>query len=292
MARVAFVTCEQYPELTPDDRIAAEALARAGVAVVPVIWNQPCDWRSFELIVFRSMWDYHLVPDRFEAWLQSLAEAGVAVLNPIALGRWNLDKSYLRVLEARGVAIVPTTWHARGSQPDLAGLMDAQGWSELVVKPMVSSTAFRTWRVARSAAAAEQMAVHALLADRAALLQEYQPEIEREGEWSLVYIGGALSHTVIKRAAQDDFRVQVEHGGSTAARVAPPALVAAANRAIATLEHDWLYARVDGVNTAAGFRLMEFELLEPGLFFENDERAAIRFAEAVCTRLAHLKGTK
>ena len=44
-------------------------------------------------------------------------------------------------------------------------------------------------------------------------------------------------------------------------------------------------ARVDGVETHAGFRVMEVEVNEPGLFFTLAPAAAETFADAVCRRL-------
>ena len=46
-----------------------------------------------------------------------------------------------------------------------------------------------------------------------------------------------------------------------------------------------LYARIDGVETDDGFRVMEVEVNEPGLFFPTAPAAALRFAEALLRRL-------
>ena len=48
--------------------------------------------------------------DEFLAWVDGLAAAGVPVVNAPAHLRWNLDKRYLRDLEAAGVPTVPTSW--------------------------------------------------------------------------------------------------------------------------------------------------------------------------------------
>jgi len=46
------------------------------------------------------------------------------------------------------------------------------------------------------------------------LIQQFIPEIQSDGEISLVYIDGQFSHAVLKRPRAGDFRVQQEHGGS------------------------------------------------------------------------------
>ena len=284
--RIAFVTCTQYPDLTADDRLAADVLRGRGIIVEPVIWSDPkVDWSAFDGIILRSMWDYHLHADAFLKWLDQIERAGPAVWNPVATARWNADKRYLRDLQQAGVPIVPTVWFERGEQPDLEAVLREQRWSEAVAKPVVSSTAFRTFRIAAEHASALSTDFHTLLAERPAMLQEFQPEILSDGEWSLVFLEGELSHTVMKRAVPGDFRVQEEFGGTTHAATAPDEIVRVAQAALAAAPQPWLYGRVDGVLTPHGFRVGELELLEPGLFLLDDKRAPTRFADAILRRI-------
>lgn len=68
---------------------------------------------------------------------------------------------------------------------------------------------------------------------------------------------------------------------------APPShgVLAAARAALAALPRAPLYARIDGVETRAGFQVMEVEVNEPGLFFTYAPPAAERFAEALLRAL-------
>jgi len=50
---------------------------------------------------------------------------------------------------------------------------------------------------------------------------------------------------------------------------------------------DLLYARVDLVRTESGWALMELELVEPSLFLQFNEGAALRLASAIARRLEH-----
>ena len=56
-------------------------------------------------------------------------------------------------------------------------------------------------------------------------------------------------------------------------------------RVLAALPLPLLYARVDGIETEAGFLVMEVEVHEPGLFFTMAPGAAAAFAEAIIQRL-------
>lgn len=261
-------------------------LSAAGIDVVPAIWSDPTvDWRRFEAVVLRSTWDYHRHPDEFRAWLDQLDADGVALWNPVPLARWNMDKRYLRDLAARGVRSVPTAWIAEGKGVDLDALMEEHGWTDAVLKPVVAATSYRTERVSRdpgSARASVAERLPALLEHGAAMLQPFVSQVRDEGEWSLMFFAGEYSHAVLKRAAEGDFRVQEEFGGTSQAIEAPGELRESAARVLDAVRHPWLYARVDGVRDADGdLLLMELEMLEPLLFLAHHPQAAARFADAI-----------
>ena len=284
---VAFATSEAWSTLTPDDRLAADALIRRGIDVVPAVWSDPSvPWTSHDAIVIRSTWDYHLRPSEFGAWIDMLEQDGCAVWNPCPLLRWNANKRYLADLEARGVPIVPTAWIPVATPAALRDVMEARGWNDVVVKPAISATAYGTRRVTRGDAELGAALPETGASQGEVLVQPFLSEIETAGEWSLMFLGGSFSHAVRKRPTPGDFRVQSEYGGSAVAQRAPPSVIAAAERVLAAVDGPWLYARVDGVEAGDGFRLMELEMLEPLLFLKTDAGAAARFASAILAALA------
>lgn len=291
--RVAFVTYHRYPALADDDRLAVAALAEIGIAAEPAVWDDPAvPWGAFDAIVLRSCWDYHLRPDRFRAWLDVVEAAGVPVWNPLALLRWNMDKRYLRELEARGVAVPPTVWVEHGGGgggPGLGELLRERGWDEAVVKPAISADGEGTWRVhARDAGRLDER-LRAAAAQGPVMVQRFLPELGRQGEWSCVFFAGAFSHAVLKHPAAGEFRVQSRFGGTAAAARPTAALVDGAHHALRQAPAaDWLYARVDGVLLDGALTLLELEMLEPSLFFEADRAAPARFAAALARRLGRL----
>ena len=278
MTHIAFATSVAWPTLTPDDRLAADALARRGMRVSPAVWSdRGVDWKVFDAIVIRSTWDYHRRHPEFAAWIDALERMGRPVWNPCPLLHWNANKRYLADLGQRGVAIVPTEWLPVPTPDSLRGVMGAHGWDDVVVKPVISATAHGTRRIR----ARDGRAIDAISGDFGELMvQPFLPEIGTAGEWSLMFFRGEYSHSVRKQPMAGDFRVQSEFGGSAVAEPAPPDVIAAAQRVVDAVTGPWLYARVDGVETAAGFLLMELEMLEPLLFLELDARAPDRFADA------------
>src|SRR5262245_35601351 len=285
MRTVCFVTCARWPELSQSDRQAQRALESRGVTVEPRAWNDPtASFASFGAVVLRSNWDYHFAPDAFLGWLDRWADAGVAIWNPPPLVRWNLTKRYLLDLAAAGLPVVPTIV-LDGAPERLPALLAQQGWTTAVVKPVVSASAHDTVLVTRPDAARVAAAIAAGEIRGPVLVQPFIEDIRTRGEWSLIFIDGIFTHAVLKHPAPHDFRVQPSLGGRAEATAPSPAVLEAGARVLAALPSPSLYARIDGVEQAGVFRVMEVELNEPGLFFTHAPAAAEAFAEAVCRRL-------
>ncbi|MBT8075823.1 MAG: hypothetical protein KJN61_05090, partial [Gammaproteobacteria bacterium] len=124
--------------------------------------------------------------------------------------------------------------------------------------------------------------LEAVFAERAFMVQPFIENIRSEGEFSLFYIDGELSHAIQKIPKSGDFRVQEEHGASIV-RVKPGEnLRAVADAVLRLVEPAPVYARVDFVRaTGDQFLLMELELIEPSMYLRMDESAARRFASAL-----------
>jgi glutathione synthase/RimK-type ligase-like ATP-grasp enzyme len=285
MLAIGLATCAKVPDLTADDRLLLDELLRRGVDARAVVWDDPAvDWATFDSVMIRSCWDYTLRPEPFLAWMDSLEKAGVPLWNPAGLVRWNHHKSYLQDLEQSGIPIVPTVFLERGARVSIAALLEERGWTEAVVKPAVSASANRTSRVSLAGAVQAQEDFDALLADGDVLVQRFLPEIASLGEWSLIFIAGAFSHALLKRPAAGDFRVQVELGGSAVRQEPPPGLFEQAQTVARCIPEPWLFARLDGVDLAGVFTIMEVELIEPFLFLADEPLAPMRLAEALTAR--------
>jgi glutathione synthase/RimK-type ligase-like ATP-grasp enzyme len=279
---VAFVTSEKFARLTDDDRLAVAALEKRGIRVDACIWaDRGVQWEQYGAVVLRSCWDYHRRIDEFAAWLNDVERRRVRLWNPLPVVRWNMRKTYLRDLAAAGVPTVATEWIAADRRPGLAAIAERRGWDEVVLKPVISASAFETLRSSADDLDAAEARIGDLLASREMMMQPFVREVAEAGEWSLVFIDGTFSHGVVKRPRAGDFRVQAEWGGSADPADPPAEVLAAAEAVLAHVPAPWLYARVDGVETWDGFVLLELELLEPSLFFGLEPRAASRFAAAV-----------
>jgi glutathione synthase/RimK-type ligase-like ATP-grasp enzyme len=282
--RIAIATCTDYADLKVDDELLREALGARGVEAASVVWDQAEDaWDGFDACLIRSTWDYHEKHKEFLAWARRV-EAAMPLWNPAGMVEWNSDKTYLQELAEGGVRIVPTVWIKRGGRPDLTGVLAAQGWDEAIVKPVVDLGARNLSRV--RADAAGQAALSRILDRHDAMVQGFLPSLEAQGELSLIYIDGRFTHTVRKRPAPGDFRVQSIWGG--AVEPADPAAehVDLAERALSQLASAPLYARVDLVSGLDGQPcLIELELIEPNLYLSTHPPAVEALADAVLLRI-------
>ena len=286
---VALVTYDAHPEPTDDDRLLADALKARGVSVHAVPWTRPATrWSAYDAVVVRSTWDYFHRSREFHDWLDGLEAEGARVHNDVRILRWNADKSYLRELEARDIPVIPTRWLDVGAATSLRELRRESGWSELVVKPTVSGGAHRTWRSTVDAEATDETRLAEMIDAGAVMVQPLVEEIERDGEWSLVFFAGAYSHAILKRPRSGDFRVQREHGGTVETAEPTASMITAAERALAAIPFGVaapLYARVDGCSVNGALRLMELEVLEPELFLRCAPNSADRLADALLARM-------
>ena len=286
MRRVALATYESAPDLAPDDRPLVPALADLGIRGEPAVWSDASrDWESYDAVVIRSCWDYHLRVAEFFAWLDRLESGGVRVWNPPALVRWNADKRYLLDLARRGVPTIPTMIALRGRPRDVEAIVHAEGWRRVVVKPAISASGYETHSLTSPFDAAARETIERVSRLSHVLVQPFVEEIPRDGELSFTFIDGRFTHATLKRARSGEFRVQTEHGGSVENTVVEANLVEQASRVLGAVDDVPLYARVDGVVRDGDLLLMELELIEPNVFLAARAGTADELAAAIRARL-------
>jgi glutathione synthase/RimK-type ligase-like ATP-grasp enzyme len=284
------------PPFTPDDQLLVDELRRRGHQVSAIVWGGETSRlaEQFDRLIVRFPWDYMDSDEQcqgFLSWLGMLAATELVVENEPQVMPWLMDKRYLLNFAAVGVPIVPTQFIPVGESFDLEAFVEQH--IAAVIKPDVSAAgAGLEFLPDRQAAQAFQQEFTDRCQRGAQLVQPFLPEIQTNGEWSLVYFGGEYSHGVHKRPASGQIMVHAEREGSL--RFAdPPAVVrelgdrtaAAVPRAFAhrcgSSCRMPLYLRIDVIETAAGGLLSECERVEPELFFRARPGNAARFARLI-----------
>lgn len=263
-----------------DDHLLVPALERLGVTPIQLPWTEGlAKVNAGDTLVIRAIWDYHLRPDRFVAWLDTASSIGCRLINPERLLRWNYRKDYLREVAAKGIGI-PQTFFFDSSSEFMQKIPQLSPEIEWVVKPTISASAHGTFRVP----ADRVMETVRLFPYDSFLVQEFLPEIA-EGEWSLIFIGGEFSHAVKKIPSSGEFRIQSEFGGRMVAQQPPSEALDSAKRIVGVLPQQPIYARIDLILRGDTPLLVEIELIEPDLFLATNPSAADHMARLIVSGL-------
>ncbi|MDQ6897045.1 MAG: hypothetical protein M3171_10645 [Actinomycetota bacterium] len=279
---VALVTCADERYADPEIGVVADGLRERGLTVDVVAWDTELDWAAYPLVTVRSTWDYFdRLPD-FMQWVTQVDRL-TRLVNPADVIRWNTHKGYLLELASHGVPTVPTRL-VPGTSTDVADQIRECPWEELVLKLAVDGGARTLWRGCRDDPTMSRAAER--LADRGdVIVQPFVPAIA-DGERSLVFLGGRLSHAVRKVPASGDYRSQSFLGGTEVPHEPDSAELRVALAAMAAAPGRLAYARVDLVEHEGTPSLMELEVIEPDLFFRGVPERIDRFAEMVRDELA------
>lgn len=267
------------------DDMVFEPLAELGWEAEEISWrDQGVDWDAYDLVVVRSTWDYQQDVSAFLTCLRRIEDSRAILHNPLSTIEWNVNKRYLAELEAGGVPIVPSLWKPRADCEDILSAFDYFDVNVVIIKPQISANSDYTFRLSRDDVSNRQSELNAVFEDKPCVLQPFLESVVSEGEYSLFYFDGQLSHGILKRPKQNDFRVQEEHGGRLASVTPEPSLKEAADRVMDVLPGTPLYARVDLIRDGQQWLLMEVELIEPSLYFNMDKDSPKRFADAIHRR--------
>jgi len=270
-----------------------------GAELHHVVWDdESAQWENYDACLIRTTWDY---TDKQEAFVKWAHRAGklIPMYNPAEIVEWNTNKQYLHELAMTGIPVAPTLWLDAGSEVRINELMEPLGWERAFIKPVVGATARETLRFDTNelGLATAQRHISRLLPTEGLMIQPYLESVETEGEYSVIFIDGAITHTIVKVPVAGDYRVQDDWGASDRLVELPDEVLGLAERVLDTVDQvvrrqqhqdePLLYARVDFLRDNKGrFVLNELELVEPSLFFRHSGAAAARLAEALMWRIS------
>lgn len=260
--------------------VEAAVLLRAGFSVEARPWNDAGDLSEFDLVMPLVAWGYHQDPGRWHALLDQLESAGVHMLNPVPLLRWNSDKRYLSELGEKGVLTIPTML-VENLDDDSLGALRSRFGDDLVIKPPISASAYGTHRLSGS----DSVPSSAL--GQAMLVQPFLRSVADEGEYSVMLFGGRFSHCIVKRPKHGDYRVQPHLGGTEQPCAPPDGAIELAHAALGAAPAAAVYGRVDMMrDNEGGLAVVELELIEPALWLQHAPDGGQSFVDAINKALA------
>ncbi len=286
--RVAFLVMEDPGDFATDYHLGIEPLEALGWEVETVAWRSKPDWNAFDAVYICTPWDYPQHAEEFFDVLRAIDASRAVLFNPISIVEWNIDKTYLRDVEARGDDIVPSLF---------PGAIEPRRWFDhfnvdaLVIKPTIGGNAVDAFVLENPVPPTLLETLQKTFAGRGFVVQPFIDSIRSEGEYSLFFMNGEYSHATVKIPKAGDFRVQEEHGAEIIVVEPPEDLLTVGHRVFSHVEPLPVYGRGDWVRGPDGrWLLMELELIEPSLYLRCDSGAPARFARAFDQRFEELAG--
>lgn len=279
--KIALLTCDQLPQLSPQDQFLIPELAKHNIEASAVVWDNPTiKWSDFDYLIFRNTWDYFQKETQFNNWLDQIETLGIKTFNAIETIKQNKHKFYLREMEKQGVSILPTVFIDKTNDFNVQNFIPAH-WKKAVLKPAFSAGSYQTEVFEMSDSRTINTKYREIASQKELLLQEFIPEITTLGETSFIFFNKKFSHAVNKKPVDGDFRIQVQFGGKYNLVHPHSSLIEKAQKIIDSFSENLLYARVDGIVINNELHLMEVECIEPDLYFNLSEGALERFVNAI-----------
>ena len=271
------------PDPDLDIPFVIKAKEQLEIDLVFANWNdKSIAWESFDAAVIRSAWDYVPVRDEFLEFAKNV-ETKTRLFNSYEVMKWNTNKTYLSILENKGVPIIPTKF-----ANNLDEALPAIKWafeksSAVAIKPTVGAGA----RLAGKASTEEDAIEYVkriLEAKRTVIIQPYISSVDDEGEKAIIVINGEISHAAKKIPA-----LTKGGHGDAAGQLEITTEMKDIVKTISSAVSEWndlLFARVDVVRMDEKLVLMELELTEPWLFMQFRPEAGVDLFKALKHRIA------
>ncbi|CAF9912413.1 MAG: hypothetical protein ALECFALPRED_008110 [Alectoria fallacina] len=280
-----------------------QTIRERGAVVELRCWRNPdldaASVSTYNSITFLWCNDYHQHPEEFPKFVRNVLvpaqrlNPSVHIFNDPTVVLWNTDKHYLLELAEAGYRVPRSKFVDIGqhTHASLKSVIDEFSDSKpLVLKPAISGSARNTHliQIPRALTPDNIAFLDRILTEGSngdLILQQYEEGIS-SGEYSLIFVNGKHTHTILKVPQAGEYRCQGEYGGSTAEIAVvdvPRCATEAAQDLWKFLESKveksekenkiWtgrglVYARIDGIIKDDAFILMEIEAIEPHLWLE------------------------
>lgn len=213
-----------------DDWILKLALEQKGIEVDIIDWrDRSVDLTQYDAILVNSTWNVPRYPDEFLEWIERCDHGKKRLINSADILRLGLNKDqYLTFLLSRfgnadspNGSITPSFFIKPGEgHPTFTEQLNALKaenpavWSnDIVLKPIISADGVNTYRVTEDKELVEKKpnqyisfsAADKVMSDllkkeggRGVIIQPFIPNVEKKGEYQLVFIGNQFSHATVK----------------------------------------------------------------------------------------------
>lgn len=282
---MGLITYHKLSALNEDDQLLAAELIQQGFIIKIVDWeDERFDWSKLDLIIIRSIWNYHLNHEKFIDWIRRIESLGAKIWNNPQILEWNSNKKYLEEI-SRSFTTIDSIFVSKNQLDTNLDVLKQKYWDRIIVKPVISASAFNTIKTSVTQLMNDISIISDNLNHSDLVIQPFIKEIQTLGEWSVIYFNGKFSHSVLKKPKSGDYRTQPELGGSALVKRCSDEIIKTGKDIISFISNKFdapiLYARIDGIEINDKFTLMEIELIEPFLYFGKEDNAPLRLVDAL-----------
>jgi glutathione synthase/RimK-type ligase-like ATP-grasp enzyme len=271
------------------------ALKKRGFNSKIVCWDDTTiEWNKADLVISRMTGTYFKDPQRFLKWAGKVDKT-TKLWNPYPIIEWNIHKSYLIELQKKGIPIPETILIPQNTEQSFESILEMIPWDDFIVKPCIAagsgglrrftkdSPDFEThlWNLNKHGFVQVFIFGNLEFIPSDTLIQQFIPEIKENGESSLIFFGSKYSHSMIKKAKVDDFRAHPIWGATIERYNPTESEIDICLEILNMLEHPIEYARFDMIPIEEQPLIIEVELIDPNLFFDQLPETVESFANHI-----------
>jgi glutathione synthase/RimK-type ligase-like ATP-grasp enzyme len=219
---VAVTDDSHYGEGREEDMALVRAFRKLGRKATRIsIQDDDFDWTSTKMVVIRSAWGKYSYYEYYEEFQQEMNEIAI-LMNPIKILQWQADKAkYLAELRDAGINTIETIplslEDLKENHPNLGieGIQEMLGCEDILMKPALGNGGIGVSRYPQDGKVWFLNTFRDTMRDGdTALLQCFQEQIETKGERGIVFVGGEVSHGILKQPEEGNYMVNTDFGGS------------------------------------------------------------------------------
>lgn len=267
MDSIAIVSCNNWKDKLFEDQLLKRKIIENGYSAEIISWEEEKNFKKYDKYILRSIWGYQNKYLDFKKWLNTLKENNKKVFNnvDIVLNNIKKDKQF-EILFNNKIPTVETIF--------IDDYTKINNYKGCVVKPSISGSGENTFLINDENSCEISKIFKGLLQENGDLKIMVQPFIKgiNNGEYSVIFINGILSHTMIRYPGIFSIKKRPE-----LVKNPPLSVIKLAKKVSKIKDFDnYLYMRADIVLENNNPIIMEIELTDPDLMTKYIDSSRIQ----------------
>lgn len=282
MKKIGIVSCNKWINKIKEDVLLQKEFIDNGMEAQILSWEDcSIDYKGYECLILRSVWGYQNNYIPFKEWLLYLKNNNIPIYNDVDMITNNIRKDkQFEIFNKNSISYIPTTIIKNLNEIQI--IYNRQDSN--VIKPIISGSGQNTYLIDSSnrLILKENNSFNEMLLsiikqeNNGIILQPYISSVNN-GEYACIFIDGINTHNMLRFPG-----IFSEKKPPIYIQELPDNIQGLANKVSSLPEfNNYLYMRVDIVDSDSGPQIMEVELAEPDLLIkyipnENEQKNALK----------------